>query len=78
MGQAATPQRGFEESLKLFPAHLDRAEAREVPGDELGVEQGESPIFQSRDEIDESDLARVAGAREHALAKKGAAEMHPI
>jgi len=49
-----------------------------MPRDELGVEQGESPILQSRDEIDESDLARVAGSGEHALAEKGAAEMHAV
>jgi hypothetical protein len=49
-----------------------------MPGDELGVEQRESPILQSRDEIDECDLARVARPGEHAFAEKGAAEMHPV
>ena len=77
MGRAAT-QRGLEESLKFVTAHLDRAEARQMPRDELGIEQGESPILQSRDEIDERDLARVARSGEYALAEEGAAEMHAI
>jgi hypothetical protein len=44
MGQASR-QRGLEESLKLLAADLDGAEAGEMPRDELGVEQGEAPIF---------------------------------
>jgi hypothetical protein len=77
MGQAAA-QRGLQESLKLVSAHLDGAEPGEMAGDELRVEQGEAPISQSRHQIDERDLARVAGSREHALAEKGAAEMHAV
>lgn len=49
-----------------------------MPGHELSVEQREAPIFQSGDEIDQRDLARVAGSREHALAEKGTAEMHAV
>jgi hypothetical protein len=49
-----------------------------MPGDELGVEQGEAAIFEPGDEIDESNLARVAGSGEHALAEKRAAEMHAV
>lgn len=78
MGQTAAAQRGFKEPLKLVPADLDRAEAREVTGDELRVEQGESAVDQSRHEIDERDLARVARLGEHALAEEGAAEMHAV
>jgi hypothetical protein len=44
MGQASR-QRGLEESLKLLAADFDGAEAGEMPRDELGVEQGEAPIF---------------------------------
>lgn len=78
MGNAAAPQRVLQEPLKFFAAHFDGAEAGKVPGDELGVEQGETPIFEPGDEIDECDLARVAGAREHALAEKGAPQMHAV
>jgi hypothetical protein len=49
-----------------------------VSGDELRVEQGKAAIFQPRNQIDERDLAGVAGSGEHALAEKGAAEMHAI
>ena len=80
MGQACAParQRRLQESLKLLPAHLDGPEAGQVSRDELGVEQGEAPIFEPGDEINERDLARVAGTGEHAFAEKGAAEMHPV
>ena len=77
MGQASR-QRGLEESLKLLAADFDGAEAGEMPRDELGVEQGEAPIFEPGDEIDERNLARIAGAGEHALAEKGTAEMHAV
>ena len=49
-----------------------------MTGDELGVEQGEATVSQSRHQIDQRDLARIAGAREHALAEKRAAEMHAV
>ena len=77
MGQAAR-QRCFQESLKFLAADLNCAEAGEMPGDKLRVEQGEASIFEPCDEIDESDLARVADSGEHALAEEGAAEMYAI
>jgi hypothetical protein len=49
-----------------------------MPGDELGVEQGEAAIFEPGHEIDQRDLARVARSAEHALAEKRPAEMHAI
>jgi hypothetical protein len=49
-----------------------------MAGDELRVEQGEAAISQARHEIDQRNLARVARAREHALAEEGAAEMHAV
>jgi len=64
--------------LEFGPPDFDRAEAGEVLGHELGVEQLEATKFQPCDEIDERDLARVPGLGEHALAEEGAAEMHPI
>jgi hypothetical protein len=78
MGHAAAAQRGLQESLKFVPAHLDGAEPGQMAGDELGVEQGEASISQPRHQIDQRDLARVAGSREHALAEKRAAEMHAV
>ena len=51
-----------------------RAELAEMGGDELGVQQGEAAEAQAGDEVDEGDLGGVAGAAEHALTKKGAAE----
>jgi hypothetical protein len=44
MGQTSR-QRGLEKPLKLLAAYLDGAKAGEMPGDELGIEQGEAPIF---------------------------------
>ncbi len=73
-----TWQRRLKSPLKFRPADLDGAEAGEMPGDELGVEQGEAAIFEPGHEIDQRDLARVARSAEHALAEKGAAEMHAI
>jgi hypothetical protein len=52
MGQAAAAQRGLQESLKLVSTHLHGAEPGEMAGDELRVEQGKAPIFQSRHQID--------------------------
>jgi hypothetical protein len=49
-----------------------------MPGHELRVEESEAAIFEPRHEIDERDLARVARAAEHALAKESAAEMHAV
>ena len=49
-----------------------------MTGDELRVEQGEAAISQPRHQIDQGDLARVAGAREHAFAEKRAAKMHAV
>jgi hypothetical protein len=49
-----------------------------MSGDELRVEQSEAAIFQPGDQVDEGDLARVAGSREHALAEERAAEMHAV
>jgi hypothetical protein len=46
--------------------------------DELGVEQDEAAISQSRHEIDERDLARITRLREHALAEEGATEMDAV
>jgi hypothetical protein len=77
VGEAAA-QRSFEQPLKFVAAHLDRAEAGEVTGHELRVEEGEASIDQPRHEIDQRDLARVARAREHAFSEEGAAEMHAV
>lgn len=39
---------------------LDRAELRQMIGDELGVEQAKSARNQMRDQMDKGDLAGVA------------------
>jgi hypothetical protein len=49
-----------------------------VPGDELRVEQGETAIFQSGDQIDQRDLARITPSGEHALAEERAAKMDAV
>lgn len=71
-------QRRLKGPLKFRPAHLDRAEASKMSGDELGVEQGEAAIFEPGHQIDQRDLARVSRTAEHALAEKGASEMHAV
>src|SRR5262249_34702025 len=68
----------FEQSLKLCATNLDRAEAGEVSGHELGVKQLEATEFEPGNQIDERDLARVARLGEHALAKKRTAEMDAV
>ncbi len=74
----AHAQRTFQQALKLLTAHLDRAEAGEVPGDELRVEQREAAIFQPGDEIDQRDLAGVARLGEHALAEERAPQVNAV
>jgi hypothetical protein len=49
-----------------------------VASEELRVEQLEAAELETRHEIDERDLARVAGPRKHALAEKRATEMHAV
>ena len=78
MGHQAAGQRGLQAALKLLTAHLDRAELREMSGDELRVEQGKAAIFEPRHQINQRDLASVALAREHALAEERAAEMDAV
>jgi hypothetical protein len=71
-------KRGFEQALKFRAPYLDCPEAGQVAGEELRVEQLEAAEFETRHEIDERDLARVASPRKHALAEKRAAEMHAV
>ncbi len=78
MGHQAPGQRGLQAALKLLTAHLDRAELREMSGDELRVEQGKAAIFEPRHQINQRDLASVALPREHALAEERAAEMDAV
>jgi len=49
-----------------------------VPSDELRVEQSEAAIFQSGDQIDQRDLARITPSGEHALAEERAAKMDAV
>src|SRR6202008_931278 len=58
--------------------HLDGAEAPQVVGDELGVEQLEAAGAQARDKVHERDLGGIAPAVEHALAEEGAAQRDPV
>src|SRR3546814_20469324 len=62
----------------LVTGDLPGAEAAEVPGDELRVDEGEAAGTQPGDEMDERDLAGVAGAAEHAFAEEDAAQRDPV
>jgi hypothetical protein len=60
------------------PRDLLRAEAREVVGHELGVEQHVAAGDQSGDQMNQGHLRGVGAAREHALAEEGGAEGHAV
>jgi len=49
-----------------------------VAGEKLRVEQLEAAELETRHEIDERDLARVAGPRKHAFAEERASEMYAV
>jgi len=57
---------------------LNRAELRQMIGNELGVEQAKPTRDQMRNQMDEGDLAGVACPRKHALAEEGGTESHPV
>src|SRR3954462_6677201 len=60
------------------PRHFDGAEAAQVPGNELGVEQYKSAGDQPRDQMHQRDFRGVAGIMKHALAEEGAAETDAV
>src|SRR5258708_6380123 len=60
------------------PRDLDRAEAAQMLGHILRVEQLESAGDQPRHQMHQRYLGSVAGAMKHALAEEGAAEADPI
>src|SRR5689334_7327287 len=63
----------------IFTArYRDRAEALQMLGDELGIEELESSDSQPRYEMDQRHLARIGRAAEHALAEKGRAGLHAV
>src|SRR3954453_11976462 len=64
--------------MVLATRYLDRAEALQMLGDELCVEELEAADAQPGDEMDESHLAGIGGAAEHALAEEGGAELHAV
>ena len=47
-------------------------------GHELAVEKREIADLEARDQPGERDLRRIGSAAEHALAEKGAAELHAV
>jgi hypothetical protein len=57
---------------------LDRAEALEMLGDELGIEQREATALQARHQMHQGHLAGVGLAAEHALAEERPAERDAI
>src|SRR5262249_2444863 len=61
-----------------FARNLDGAEAGQVRGDELGVEQDEAAPFQAFHQMHQGHLAGIAAAREHAFAEKGGAQPHAV
>ena len=56
----------------------DGTKAREMFRQELRVEQHKTTPSQPRNEMNQSNLAGVAFAREHAFAEEGSAEIHTI
>ena len=63
---------------ELLARHLDRAEAAQVLGHELAVEQAKAALDQPRHEMDQRDLGRIALAAEHALAEERRADRDAI
>ena len=57
----------------VLARHFDRAEAAQMLGHELAVEQAEAALDQPRHEMDQRHLRGVALAAEHALAEEGRA-----
>jgi len=57
---------------------FDRAEAREMVGEKLRVEQFEAAEPEPPDQVDERDFRRVALEVKHALAEKRAAERNAV
>ena len=57
---------------------LERAEALQMLGHELGVEQREAAALQPRHQMHQRDLAGVGLAAEHALAEERAAERDAV
>jgi hypothetical protein len=49
-----------------------------MPREELGIEERESALDHTRGEMDQRHFARIALAREHALAEECSAEAHTI
>src|SRR3954454_12476536 len=63
----------------IFTArYLDRAEALQMLGDELRIEELESADSQPRYEMDQRHLACIGRAAEHALAEKCRAELDAV
>src|SRR5262249_42006164 len=71
-------QRGVQPESERLARNLHRAEARQVLGRELRVEQPEPPGPKAREQMHKRDLRGVAGAVKHALAEEGAAQAHPV
>src|SRR6185369_741553 len=62
----------------ILARDLQRAEAGEMLGDELGVEQAVIALAQPRDQMHQGDLAGIGRGREHALAEEGAAQRNAV
>src|SRR5262249_9720094 len=75
---AIAAERRLQQLVILASRDLHRAKALEVISHELSVEQLEAAGAQTRDQVDEGDLGRVAHAVEHALAEEGAAERDAV
>src|SRR5690606_21916501 len=70
---------GFGKARDIVAArHLDGAEAGEVVGQELAVEQRIAAGTEAGDEMDQRHLGGVGLAAEHALAEEGGADRDAI
>src|SRR5215831_16965572 len=82
-GPVRPPQDGLRQKLQILLARdLDTAEALQVRGRELRVEQAETAFAEPLDQGDETHLRRVSAARlgpaEHALAEERRADVHAV
>ena len=75
---ALAPDRLVEQRGVAAARNLDRAEAAQMLGDILRVEQFEAARDQPRHQMHQRHLRGVAGAVEHALAEEGAAEADAV
>jgi len=64
--------------MELFAWNFFHAEAEQVSGGELRIQQHEPAVPQARDQMGQRDFRRIGDAGEHALPKERAFEAHAV